>query len=302
MQAKVPAGIDLTAQACIGLLDAFQCRATPSFDLGHHGVILPLGAANLTLPLLETMGIPYRILPEEETNALDALDRAIAAALERSGPAALIARKGVFSAYPPQPSGASPFSLTREGAIRLLADRLDRGAVVVATTGKASRELFEYRAARGGPTGRDFLTVGSMGHASQIALGVALARSDREIWCLDGDGAVIMHMGALAVIGSLAPRNFRHVVFNNGAHDSVGGQPTAGLDIDLPRLAAACGYRFTASVATAAELEARWKECARRAGPVLLEIRVRRGARSDLGRPSGTPVENRDAFQRFLRE
>ena len=131
--------------------------------------------------------------------------------------------------------------------------------------------------------GRDFLVVGSMGHASQIALGIALARPQLRVYCLDGDGAVLMHMGGLAIIGTRGPTNFRHVVLNNGVHDSVGGQPTVGLDVDFSAIAAACGYPFS-------EAE----------GPGFLEIRVRPGARAELGRPKAAPAESRAAFMTWL--
>ncbi len=122
--------------------------------------------------------------------------------------------------------------------------RLPPSAVIVSTTGKASRELFEIRASLGHPPGADFLTVGSMGHASHIALGVARAQPKKQVYCLDGDGALLMHMGALATIGSVGPTNFKHLLINNGAHESVGSQPTAGFDVDFPAIAKACGYRI----------------------------------------------------------
>jgi len=139
-----------------------------------------------------------------------------------------------------------------------------------------------------------------MGHSSQIALGIALAKPNRQVYCFDGDGAVIMHMGALAIAGSHAPKNFKHVVFNNGAHDSVGGQPTAGFDINIPKIAEACGYKAAWRVETSDEITEKMKLLKEAEGPALLEILVNKGARKDLGRPTTTPVQNKKAFMKNL--
>lgn len=107
--------------------------------------------------------------------------------------------------------------------------------------GMASREVFELREQQGEDHSRDFLTVGGMGHCSSIALGIAMAKSSKRVICIDGDGAVIMHMGAMHTIGSRGQPNFYQIVLNNGAHDSVGGQPTGALSMDLPGVAIAVG-------------------------------------------------------------
>ena len=196
--------------------------------------------------------------------------------------------------------------MSREEAIQTVAAALGEKDCIVSTTGMISRELFEYRAAMNQGHERDFLTVGSMGHASQIALGIALAQPERRVWCFDGDGAAIMHMGSMAIVANKAPRNYVHVVFNNGAHDSVGGQPTVGLKINLPAVAEAVGYLKTYSVSTKEELEKcltfsflHHPSCK---GPVLLEIRVKKGNRKDLGRPTTTPIENKEALMTFLKD
>ena len=179
---------------------------------------------------------------------------------------------------------------------------MEPDAVIVSTTGMISRELFEYRAAQGEGHERDFLTVGSMGHASQIALGIALQQTQRRVYCFDGDGAVLMHMGSMAITGQMKPDNFVHVVFNNGAHDSVGGQPTVGLNIDLPTVARACGYAAALSVGDASSLAEALETLRSMTGPVLLEVKVKKGARKDLGRPTTTPVENKQALMSFLKK
>ena len=189
--------------------------------------------------------------------------------------------------------------LSREDAIRTVAAALGEKDCIVSTTGMISRELFEYRTAMGQGHERDFLTVGSMGHASQIALGIALAQPSRRVWCFDGDGAAIMHMGSMAIVASKAPANYIHVVFNNGAHDSVGGQPTVGLKMDLPAVARAVGYKSVFSVDTLKALE---KLLSGGFGdsPVFIEVRVKKGNRKDLGRPTTTPVQNKEALMKFL--
>ena len=165
-----------------------------------------------------------------------------------------------------------------------------------------SRELFEYRAAMKQGHERDFLTVGSMGHASQIALGIAMAQSERRVWCFDGDGATIMHMGSMTIVASKEPKNYVHVVFNNGAHDSVGGQPTVGLKIDLPAVAKAVGYKHTYSVSSIEDLTEVLNDVKSQEGPSLLEIKVKKGNRKSLGRPTTTPIQNKEALMAFLKK
>ena len=141
-----------------------------------------------------------------------------------------------------------------------------------------------------------------MGHASQIALGVALEKRDRKVWCFDGDGAVIMHMGSMAVTAGVSPKNFIHVIFNNGAHDSVGGQPTVGLKIDIPAIAKAEGYSDAMSVSSEDGLQEALCKITGKSGPVLLEIKVKKGNRKDLGRPTTTPAYNKQIFMSFLKD
>jgi phosphonopyruvate decarboxylase len=192
--------------------------------------------------------------------------------------------------------------MSREEAIRTVAAALDPEDVIVSTTGMISRELFEARSAWGQGHERDFLTVGSMGHASQIALGIAMQKPDRRVWCFDGDGAVIMHMGSMAIVASRESGNFVHVVFNNGAHDSVGGQPTVGLKIDIPAVAKAVGYKAVFSVDNKSSLKTVLKDVKASEGPVFLEVKVKKGNRKDLGRPTTTPVQNKEALMEFLKK
>jgi len=254
----------------------------------------------VTLRLLDALEIPHAVLPEDEAGMASCLDAAFASLRERRGPYALVARKGTFAPGPARQAAANPYALSREQAIQSVVDQLDPRDIVVATTGMSSRELFEHRAALGQRHGGDFLTVGSMGHASQIALGIALARPDRQVYCLDGDGALIMHLGSLPIIASQAARNFRHVVLNNGAHDSVGGQPTAGFAMDIPAIARHCGYPTACRADTAAAVAEALTRLRDSDGPALLEIRIRTGARANLGRPTRTPAQNKADFMAFL--
>lgn len=218
---------------------------------------------------------------------------------------ALLARKGALAddADGGAAGEASPSATTRERAIEILTERLPADSTIVSTTGKISRELYEHRARQGQDRASDFLTVGCMGHASQIALGIALSDDARPVVCLDGDGAMLMHMGGVATIGARQPSRFLHLVLNNGVHDSVGGQPTVGLHTRLTDVARASGY---ATVLGPVEQEGDIREAvgaaAEDASPAFVEIRVAPGARPDLGRPKETPQENKALFTSRLRQ
>ena len=199
-----------------------------------------------------------------------------------------------------QPVRGSTLALNREDAVKMVIDSLNEQDIMVSTTGKTSREVYEYRVERTDGHQRDFLTVGSMGHASQIALGIAIKKSQQQVYCLDGDGAVLMHMGALPIIGASKRKNYKHVVINNGAHDSVGGQPTVGFEIELTAIAQASGYNWTASASNRTEVGKQLTELKKIDGPGFLEIKVRKGARKDLGRPAKRPMENKRDFMNFL--
>ena len=171
---------------------------------------------------------------------------------------------------------------------------------IVSTTGKASRELFETRVANGQSHKYDFLTVGSMGHSSSIALGVAINKPDTRVWCVDGDGALLMHMGAMAVVGANRPRNLVHVVINNGAHETVGGMPTVAANIDLVSIAKACGYPYAVCVDTFEDLDRELEAAKERKDLSMIEVKCSIGARDDLGRPTTTALENKQNFMEYL--
>lgn len=254
----------------------------------------------ITKDLLDVLEIPYTVLSGQENDIGTVLSHAVNSAKASAGPHALLIRKGAFKEFPTQNHKSQEFGWSREQAIKLIVDTLDHNDIVVSTTGKTSRELFEYRRAMNQGHHCDFLTVGGMGHASQIAMGIAINRPKNTVICIDGDGAALMHMGSLAISGVSRLPNFKHVVINNGAHDSVGGHPTAALQISLTNVAKACGYKTL----TCSESENDAKQSLRLLrecnGPALVELKVDRGSRANLGRPTTTPQENKQAFMNFL--
>jgi len=267
---------------------------------GVHDEPQHVKQGKVTTGLLNVMGIDYTVLSKEEDKAEAQIKKAVDYMQHTNECYALVIEKDTFDAYTLQNVEKNDLTLSREEAIQIVAAAMGEKDVCVSTTGMISRELFEYRTAMNQGHERDFLTVGSMGHASQIALGIALAQPERRVWCFDGDGATIMHMGGMAIVGSKQPKNYLHVVFNNGAHDSVGGQPTVGLKIDLAKIAEAVGYIRTISVSLKSQLETALKEVQSLDGPVLLEIKVKKGNRKDLGRPTTTPLMNKHALMSFL--
>lgn len=268
---------------------------------GVHDEPQHVKQGKVTTGLLNVMGVNFEVLSKEEDKAAKQIEKA-AKALANKEVFALVIEKDTFEDYKLQNVEANDLTMTREEAIQTVAAALGEKDCIVSTTGMISRELFEYRAAMNQGHERDFLTVGSMGHASQIALGIALAQPERRVWCFDGDGAAIMHMGSMAIVANKAPKNYVHVVFNNGAHDSVGGQPTVGLKIDLPAVAKAVGYKATYSVDSKADLESVLAKVNSFESPALLEIKVKKGNRKDLGRPTTTPIQNKDALMTFLKK
>lgn len=255
-----------------------------------------LHQGRITTTMLDAMGIPYVILSDNWEVARQQTERAMATSKSRGCPFAIVVRKELFEPYDfkcNSPEAVADLHLTREDAIIQLASLIEDNAIIVATTGMASRELYEYRAENKLGHERDFLTVGGMGHASQIALGLAMSERNRKIYCFDGDGAVIMHMGSLAISGMSGRDNFVHVVLNNGQHGSVGGQPTLGFDLRFCDIARACGYVSAHLARENDEIREALSALNLSRGPSFLEIRTLPGNRKDIGRPSSSPHENK---------
>ena len=269
---------------------------------GVHDEPQHVKQGKVTTGLLNVMGIDYTVLSKEEDKVEIQIKKAVDYMQRTKECYAFVIEKETFETYTLKSVVENDLTLSREEAIRTVASSLGVKDVIVSTTGMISRELFEYRTSIDEGHERDFLTVGSMGHASQIALGIALEKENRKVWCFDGDGAAIMHMGNMAIVANKHPKNYVHVVFNNGAHDSVGGQPTVGLDIDLSSIARAVGYKNTYSVKTIEDLQQIVSEVKQNIGPTLLEVKVKKGNRKDLGRPTTTPIQNKDALMDFLKD
>ncbi len=263
----------------------------------------------ITLPQLEVMGMPYQVMSTEIDTAQQQLQTLLSQAMKRQGPVALVVRKQSFAPYKKTSAATQPAATladklpalqSREHMIEAIVADLPQDAAVVATTGMASRELFELRKAQQAGHGRDFLTVGGMGHASQIACGIALAQPERQVVCIDGDGALLMHMGSLTI--SAQQSNLLHIVLNNGAHDSVGGQPTVAAQLGLAEIASAAGYAQVFSVSGVAQLQQALQHTLASGKSSFIEVLCRKGARADLGRPTRTPAQNKQDFMQFLTE
>ena len=251
---------------------------------------------------LNSMNIPWFELSPKTKDSGKVIQEAIAGMTKSSCPVVILVKKNTFEDYNSKNLTPSLNLLSREVAIQILAKNLNSNDLIVSTTGMASRELYEYRQSSGGILGEDFLTVGSMGHASSIAAGIALGRPEKKVICIDGDGALLMHMGAVGVIGQSNLPNFIHIVLNNGAHDSVGGQPTVGLDINLPKIAKACGYKVTSSVSEERDIIDELLRMNGEKGPSFLEVKIGKGSRPNLGRPISTPLENKQSFMKKVEE
>lgn len=258
---------------------------------GIHDEPQHIKQGEVTLKLLDAMNIEYRILGDDYEKDLRFL---ISLAKKEKKPVALIIRKGTFSKYSPiNKDEVIMGELLREEALEVVLDNIDNDPVV-STTGKESREIFEIREKKNQGHGHDFLTVGSMGHTSSIALGVSIGTS-KNVWCLDGDGSFIMHMGSLAIAGQTASDNFKYILNNNAAHESVGGQPTVSNKIDIKSILVSCGFKNTYEARTKEEITLaiqRMKEN----GKCALILYTKQGSRDDLGRPTTTPIQNKESY------
>ncbi len=252
----------------------------------------------VTLSLLEDMGIATFVVGKDTTEEELAEKMAVFGQILAQGKnVAFIIRKGALT-YAGKVTYENSNTMVREDVIRHIVAVTGEDPIV-SSTGKISRELFEIRTAKGQSHKYDFLTVGSMGHSSSIALGVALQR-EGKVWCIDGDGAVLMHMGAMAVIGANQPENLVHIVINNGAHETVGGMPTVAGAVDLVAVAKACGYPSALCVSDFEELDQALKEAGERKALSFIEAKCAIGARDDLGRPTTTALENKRAFMEYI--
>lgn len=268
---------------------------------GVHDEPQHVKQGKVTCELLDAMKIPYEVLSENEAELPGQFEKAYKYIKENNAQYAFVIRKNTFDEYKLVNNIPVEGKMSREEAIEKIMLSADDKTAFVSTTGMASRELYELRDKHNQAHDRDFLTVGGMGHCSQIALAIAMNKADRQVYCIDGDGASIMQMGGMATIGTRNPSNMVHFVMNNGAHDSVGGQPTVGRQIDLCAIAVGCGYENVVKVETPEELDAVLHDDETKSKLTFVEVLVTKGARKDLGRPKSTPVQNKEALMEFLK-
>lgn len=267
---------------------------------GLHDEPQHIYQGEVTVKLLEDMDIKTFAIGKDTTDKeVEAVMTDFREVLAKGKDVAFVIRKGALS-YEGNIKYANDNTMIREEIIQHIV-RASGEDPIVSTTGKASRELFETRVANNQSHKYDFLTVGSMGHSSSIALGVAINKPNTRIWCVDGDGAVLMHMGSMAVIGANAPKNMVHVVINNGAHETVGGMPTVAAKIDFIAIAKACGYPNAVCVDTFDDLDKELEAAKNRNEISFIEVKCSIGARDDLGRPTTTALENKENFMEYLK-
>lgn len=260
----------------------------------------------ITEKLLDVMGIECCVISDEtDEHEIESVVADFRRVLSNGRQVAFVIRKGALTAYDSSEQGKVSDTIvnedlpTREEIIRTIIEVSGKD-LIISTTGKASRELFELREGKGEDHGRDFLTVGSMGHCSSIALSVAEFQSERRVWCIDGDGSMLMHMGALPVIAQAHPKNLIHVVINNGSHETVGGQPTAVRGIKLSDVVRDCGYPYATTVRTLEDLKTELERVCHKNELSFIEVMSKPGSRADLGRPTTSAVENKESFMNYL--
>lgn len=266
---------------------------------GIHDEPQHIYQGEVTTRLLEDMGIDHFVIgPETSDDEVVSAMEDFRTKLDNGLNVAFVIRKGALTDAP-KVKYSNGNSMLREEIIQHIV-AVSGEDPIISTTGKASRELFETRVANDQSHKYDFLTVGSMGHSSSIALGVALNKQTHRIWCIDGDGAALMHMGAMAVIGSNRPSNLIHVLINNGAHETVGGMPTVADGVDFVAVAKACGYPNAVSVDKPDDLDKELNRAKNRNELSFIEVKCSIGARDDLGRPTTTALENKKNFMKYL--
>jgi len=267
---------------------------------GVHDEPQHIKQGKVQLKLLDSIDIPYEIISKDDDQFDMKISNAVDTATKEYKPFAIIVKKGSFDTYKSSSINKNNKLMFREESLELILNHLPNKCIIVSTTGKTSREIFEIREKRSQSHQQDFLTVGSMGHCSSIALGIALAKPDRKVVCIDGDGALIMHMGSLSTVGKLKPKNFYHILINNQVHESVGGQATSAEFIDIPALVKSNGYKNVLFSDNHKVLTSQIERLLNQSGPNFLEVLVKPGSRINLGRPSIKPKDNKNAFMNFI--
>lgn len=266
---------------------------------GIHDEPQHIYQGEVTIKLLDDMDIKSFVISKDTAeDELTAVMEDFRRLLANGKQVAFVVRKGALT-YDGKVKYTNDNKMLREEIIQHIVKATGEDPIV-STTGKPSRELFETRVANGQSHKYDFLTVGSMGHTSSIALGIAISKPSQKIWCVDGDGAVLMHMGSMAVLGANSPENVVHIVINNGAHETVGGMPTVASKIDFVAIAKACGYPNAVCVDNFEDLDKELQIARERNELSFIEVKCSIGARDDLGRPTTTALENKQKFMEYL--
>lgn len=266
----------------------------------------------ITHRLLETLQIPWRPFPTEESQIAPVMAEAEASMRERQLPFALVMSENSVAEHDlKSPSQAqrlvphvssqlrleSKARMIRTEALQAVLESLTGREAILATTGKTGRELFTLA-----DRPNHLYVVGGMGTASAIGFGVARALPRQPVVVIDGDGAALMKLGALATIGYYQPANLLHIVLDNESHDSTGGQHTASSVVRFAEMAAAANYRRAAAADDPGEVRALVKAMSQLPGPSLLHIKIRPGSPKNLGRPTVKPHEVKERFMQFLAE
>lgn len=255
----------------------------------------------ITCELFDTLTVSYSVIDQDTSDQeMDIILRKAEENFQRGEQYAIIVKKGTFEKENPY-TWTNGNRMQREKVLEHILRGLSRDTVIVSTTGKISRELYEQSNTIYGDHENIFMTVGGMGHASMIALGIAKQKSDKKIVCIDGDGAALMHMGAIPFIAAQAPENLYHIVINNQAHESVGAMPTGCRQAEFAQLAQAAGYRISSKLETLEEVDKIGGQIEKEIGPIMWEIPVSLESRSDLGRPKESARENKEDFMQFLK-
>ena len=254
----------------------------------------------IQLELLETLKLPYEIIFKDDNKYAEKIAKIIKISKSEKRPVALIIKKNTFSNYRVKNNDVKSNLMLREEALQTILAKLNREEIIVSTTGKTSREIFEIRKNCKQGHDRDFLTVGSMGHCSSIALGISVSRPNRKVFCIDGDGSMLMHFGSLSTIVDIAPKNFFYILLNNEVHESVGGQATAARSLEISKIVKAMGFNNVLKVQSLSRLKNKFKNFMEGEGPSFLEVKIKPGSRNDLGRPTIKPNENKLAFMKSL--
>lgn len=251
----------------------------------------------ITTKILDVLSVEYAVIDNKtsENEYYDVIKKA-KKKLDEEQQFAIIIKPGTFEVakfldY------TNNHVIEREEAIGKIFDNTEKEDILVSTTGKISRELYEYSEKERGNHNNIFMCVGGMGYASMIGYGIAAKKEKKKVYCLDGDGAMLMHMGNAAFIGNNPLKNYVHICINNSAHESVGGMPTAGKQTDFIEIANASGYKYVKLIENKEDLDKELKELKNIEGPVFLEIKVSIGSRSDLGRPKESAIQNKIIFK-----